>query len=68
MRKDNCDGVTSIPDDMFWECYDMTDITIPESVGSIGKGALYNKESITVHCRKNSYADMYFSSSKKKYI
>lgn len=62
------EGVKKIPDHMFWECPVMADLTVPESVWSIGKGAVYHMESITVHCKKNSYADMYFSTSKKKYI
>ncbi len=33
------DGVTSIGDDAFKRCYDLTSVTIPEGVTSIGEGA-----------------------------
>ena len=41
------DGVTSIGDHTFNECYSLTNITIPNSVTSIGKGAFQNCYSLT---------------------
>lgn len=33
------DGITAIPDDAFWGCETLVDVTLPQTVRTIGKGA-----------------------------
>ena len=41
------DGITSIGENVFWECKSLNSVTIPNSVTSIGKKAFYNCISLT---------------------
>ncbi|MBR0127471.1 MAG: leucine-rich repeat protein [Firmicutes bacterium] len=53
------DGVTSIGDRAFSFCSNLSQIKVPESVTSIGNDVFKNSNSVSIFCKKYSYAHSY---------
>jgi hypothetical protein len=58
------DGVTQIGNDAFAACIDMTEITLPASVTSIGDAAFERFEQLTIHAPAGSFAEIYAAEHK----
>ena len=50
------DSVTSIGYGAFFECWNLTSVTIPNSMTMIARLAFKGCNSLTIHCRQDSYA------------
>ena len=61
-------GVTSIGFCAFYNCTSLTSITIPNSVTSIGDYTFGKCDSLSVLCKRNSYAEQYAKENNIKYV
>ena len=52
-------SVTTIGDFAFANCRWLTTVMIPSSVDDIGFSTFYDCHNLTIHCKKDSYADKY---------
>ncbi|MBR2402635.1 MAG: leucine-rich repeat protein, partial [Lachnospiraceae bacterium] len=52
-------GLTSIGNDAFYNCRELTSITIPESVTEVGFRVFYLCKKLTITCPAGSYIEEY---------
>ena len=55
------DGIVGLGPELFYYNSGITDIYIPDSVGHIGERLVYDKDNLTIHGQKGSYAEKYAS-------
>lgn len=61
-------GITEICEMSFWNCYELKNIKIPESVQTITDPVFINPDSITIHGKKGSYAESYAKDENIKFV